>query len=71
METIKVKPLNELIVRDPITREPLKKEGEEKPRTTYWLRRIKDKSVELVSTTAAKTTKATTKKAATTKETEQ
>ncbi len=69
METIKVKPLNELIVRDPITREPLKKEGEEKPRTTYWLRRIKDKSVALVGET--KTAKTAAKKAATTKETEQ
>ncbi len=68
METIKVKPQKGLLVRDPITRDPLKATGEEKPRNPYWLRRIKDKSVELVSTTAAKTTKATTKKAATTKE---
>lgn len=69
METIKVKPLNELIVRDPITRKPLKTEGEEKPRNPYWLRRIKDKSVALVGET--KTAKATAKKAAITKETEQ
>ncbi len=71
MTTIKIKPLNGLIVRDPETREPLKDEGEEKPRNLYWLRRIQDKSVELVSSTKAKTTKATTKKAATTKEADQ
>ncbi|MGL4225950.1 MAG: DUF2635 domain-containing protein [Vibrio sp.] len=66
METIKVKPLNGLIVRDPETREPLSLEGETKPRNPYWLRRVKDKSVAIVSaefTTAEKvaTTKANAK----------
>ncbi|PNH98469.1 DUF2635 domain-containing protein [Vibrio diazotrophicus] len=56
---IKIKPLNGLIVRDPETRKPLKEEGEEKPRNPYWLRRIKDKSVELVSNNMTKTTKKT------------
>lgn len=59
MATIKIKPLNGLIVRDPETREPLKAGGEEKPRNPYWLRRIKDKSVELVSSNATKTAKKT------------
>ncbi|WP_375751605.1 DUF2635 domain-containing protein [Vibrio sp. HN007] len=45
MKTIKVKPKKGLMVRDPETREPLKSAGEEKPRNTYWLRRIKDESV--------------------------
>lgn len=46
MRTIKVKPSNkDLVVRDPETRQPLKAAGETKPRNTYWLRRIKDKSV--------------------------
>ncbi len=53
MATIKIKPLNGLIVRDPETREPLKAEGEEKPRNPYWLRRIKDQSVVLVTTKTA------------------
>lgn len=44
--TFFIKPTAEkLLVKDPITREPLKAAGEEKPRTAYWLRRIKDKSV--------------------------
>lgn len=44
--TFFIKPANEkLLVKDPKTREPLKATGEEKPRNTYWLRRIKDKSV--------------------------
>lgn len=59
MKTIKVKPLNGLLVRDPETREPLEETGENKPRTPYWLRRIKDKSVTLVKTTKAATTKET------------
>ncbi|MBD0786416.1 DUF2635 domain-containing protein [Vibrio sp. Y2-5] len=59
MATIKIKPLNGLIVRDPETREPLKVEGEEKPRNPYWLRRLKEKSVELVGTNVTKTAKKT------------
>jgi hypothetical protein len=48
-ETIFVKPAmgngdnanRRLLVRDPISMQPLKKEGEWKPRNTYWLRRVK------------------------------
>ncbi len=59
MATIKIKPLNGLIVRDPETREPLKAGGEEKPRNPYWLRRLKEKSVELVIEDKTKTAKKT------------
>lgn len=46
MREIKIKPkVKGLLVRDPITREPLKASGEMKPRNTYWLRRILDASV--------------------------
>ena len=46
MRTFKVKPSSKgLLVRDPETRQPPKAAGEVKPRNTYWLRRIKDKSV--------------------------
>ncbi len=34
-----------LIVRDPITRNPLAAEGETKPRNSHWLRRLKDGDV--------------------------
>ena len=47
---IKVKPKQGVMVRDPETREPLKAEGEMKPRDTYWLRRIKDGDVIEVKT---------------------
>ena len=48
MSMIKIKPEKGLLVRDPITREPLKATGELKPRNTYWLRRINDGSAHLV-----------------------
>ena len=52
MREFKIKPSHEdLIVRDPITREKLDMKGEQKPRNTYWLRRMQDKSViEMVDT---------------------
>ncbi|WED29869.1 DUF2635 domain-containing protein [Vibrio sp. DW001] len=59
MATFKVKPKQGLLVRDPDTRTPLKAEGEEKPRDTYWLRRIKDGSVtQMTSNTKASTVRA-------------
>jgi hypothetical protein len=45
MLTMFVKPMPGLIVRHPVTRLPLAAEGEEKPRNSYWLRRIREKSV--------------------------
>ena len=56
MNTIKVKPKKGLLVRDPKSRKPLEEAGEEKPRDTYWLRRLKDESViEVKSIAKAKT----------------
>lgn len=49
MQKIKIKPSPGLLVRDPETREPLKKSGEEKERSCYWIRRINDKSVILMN----------------------
>ncbi|MDD9158547.1 DUF2635 domain-containing protein [Aliivibrio sp. S4TY2] len=46
MREIKIKPATKgLLVRDPVTREPLKAEGEMKPRNAYWVRRVLDASV--------------------------
>lgn len=46
MQTLKIKPANkDVMVRDPESMKPLKTEGETKPRTTYWLRRIADGDV--------------------------
>ncbi len=45
MSNFKIKPKANILVRDPVTREPLKSTGETKPRDTYWLRRLKDKDV--------------------------
>ena len=40
--TFKIKPATKgLIVRDNITRKPLAEKGEEKPRSSYWLRRLR------------------------------
>ncbi|WP_172562558.1 DUF2635 domain-containing protein [Vibrio furnissii] len=58
METFKIKPVDGLSVLDPLTCQPLKSDGEEKPRNTYWLRRIKDQSVAIVENTKQATTKA-------------
>jgi hypothetical protein len=33
------------LVRDPVTFRPLKAEGENKPKTQFWLRRIRDRDV--------------------------
>ena len=41
-----LRPRAGLIVRDPVTMEPLPSEGAVKPLTTYWRRRIKDGDVE-------------------------
>lgn len=46
MEKITIKPARAgLIVRDPVTCEPLPAEGAEKPRDQYWLRRLRDGDV--------------------------
>lgn len=48
MRQFKVKPKKGLIVRDPVTREPLKANGETKPRNAYWLRRKLEGSVTII-----------------------
>ncbi|HBD18680.1 MAG TPA: hypothetical protein DC063_00265 [Arenimonas sp.] len=40
--TLHIKPAPGLIVRDPATGNPLAAEGENKPDTTYWRRRLRD-----------------------------
>lgn len=42
---VHIKPLNGLIVRDPITAIPLHAAGEHKPLDAYWARRIAEGSV--------------------------
>ncbi|MGX2947352.1 DUF2635 domain-containing protein [Frederiksenia canicola] len=49
METIKIKPAKATIkVRDPDTLEFLNDKGEEKPRNSYWLARLRDGDVVMV-----------------------
>ena len=45
MKTLFLKPAEGLLVKDPVTGAPLDPAGEEKPATTYWLRRLIDKDV--------------------------
>ena len=45
MENFYLIPKDGLIVRDPLTGKPLPKEGAPKPRTAYWLRRVRDGDV--------------------------
>ncbi len=45
--TINIKPAEGLIVRDPVTRKPLAKKGEKKPKDAYWMRRLRDGDVML------------------------
>lgn len=45
MTELHLKPATGLTVRDPETLQPLAEKGERKPRTTYWLRRLKDGDV--------------------------
>ncbi|MBA3027442.1 MAG: DUF2635 domain-containing protein [Desulfobacterium sp.] len=45
MKTLFLKPKPGVLVKDPVTGKPLATEGEEKPDTTYWRRRITDGDV--------------------------
>ncbi|HDR1810472.1 TPA: DUF2635 domain-containing protein [Pasteurella multocida] len=54
MEMFKIKPKKGLIIRDPETFEQLAEEGEEKPRTSYWLNHLKNGDVEIVETKSRK-----------------
>ena len=51
MERIFVRPINNLIVRDPVTNLPLPAEGKSVPLNTYWARRLKDHSIEQIEET--------------------
>ena len=42
---MKLKPVGDLLVRDPVTRKVLKSSGEMKPRNVYWLRRLQEGAV--------------------------
>ncbi len=57
---INIKPVGSLRIKDPLTKLPLKKEGESKPKNTYWNRRIKDGDV-VVLDRPPKTSKETSK----------
>lgn len=37
-----IKPAPGLLVRDPVTARPLRPAGETKPKSSYWLRRLRD-----------------------------
>ncbi len=45
IQTFKIKPAPGANVRDPVTKMHLAAEGESKPRTNYWLRRMKSGEV--------------------------
>lgn len=48
MDNVHIKPRENVQVRDPLTGRALKTRGEKKPRTSYWLRRLRDGDVILV-----------------------
>ena len=48
LETMRVKPKGGLLVRNPIDRKPIPKEGIEVPRNAYWVRRLNFGEVELI-----------------------
>jgi hypothetical protein len=41
-----VKPKAGVVVRDPVTREPLPASGREVPENDYWMRRLRDGDIE-------------------------
>ncbi len=45
---IKIKPIKNLIVRDPITKQPLPNKGIYVELNSYWSRRLKDQDVILI-----------------------
>lgn len=46
MDKLHLKPASkDVIVRDPTTGKPLADKGEKKPRTSYWIRRLRDGDV--------------------------
>ena len=57
IERILIRPINNLIVRDPVTFLPLPAEGKHVPLNTYWARRLKDCSVERIGVLRPRTEK--------------
>lgn len=62
LETIKVRPKEGKIVRDPITREPIPADGVNVPLNVYWTRRILFKEVDVVSNVKEKKSQETDQK---------
>ncbi|MFL9187364.1 DUF2635 domain-containing protein [Escherichia coli] len=60
MTTIFIKPAPGCLIRDPDTMTPLSQDGEEKPFTPFWCRRLNDGDVIVVDKTAKPATAATT-----------
>ncbi|QBH96787.1 DUF2635 domain-containing protein [Limnobaculum zhutongyuii] len=52
MSELHIRPVAGRVVRDPETNAPLASQGEKKPKTSYWQRRLMDGDVELVKTKA-------------------
>lgn len=48
-QTLFIRPASGLKVRDPITKQHLREEGESKPRTNYWLRRVRAGEVVVIN----------------------
>ena len=44
-----IKPVSGVTARDPDTLEPLAKSGEHKPKSSYWLRRLRDGDIEVAT----------------------
>ena len=60
MTEFKIKPISDALnVLDPQTLNPLKKEGETKPQSEYWLRRVLDKTVTVIEPQNKKSKKET------------
>lgn len=57
-QTFFLKPSAGAKVRDPITKQHLKAEGESKPRSNYWVRRVASGEVVIVKNPAAAKTAA-------------
>lgn len=57
MKTLRIKPAPGRLVRDPDTRELLSADGEEKPYTPFWCRRLNDGDVVVVEAHASRATK--------------
>jgi len=56
-DRMKVRPREGCQVFDPRTQIPLPAEGAEVPRSSYWLRRLRDRDVELVEAPRARSSR--------------